>query len=95
MAMLQEISGMESFIRRKVELKRKTHEQISEALQQDHPGTNGLSSQSVRHFCDAHNIFSTSRLSQVEYSRVVSTAVSRVLQCAPIPYRFSNKPQQE
>ena len=91
MAKLEEISGMESFIRRKVELERKTHDQISEELQQDYPGTKGLSSRSIRRFCDAHNIHSTSRLSQAELSRVVSTAVSQVLQSAPIPYRFSKK----
>ena len=50
MATLEEISGMETFIRRKVELERKTHEQISEALLQDYPGTKGLSSRSVRRF---------------------------------------------
>lgn len=34
MATLEEISGIEGFIRRRVELERKTHEQISEAVKQ-------------------------------------------------------------
>ena len=80
MATLEEISGIEGFIRRRVELERKTHEQISEAVQQLYPGTKGLSSRSVRRFCNNHNIHATSRLSPPELSRVVSTAVSQVLQ---------------
>lgn len=80
MAALEEISGIEGFIRRRVEFKRETHEQISEALQQLYPGTKGLSSRSVRRFCNNHNIHATSRLSPPELSRVVSTAVSQVLQ---------------
>ena len=38
------------------------------------------SSRSVRRFCNNHNIHATSRLSPPELSRVVSTAVSQVLQ---------------
>ena len=56
MATLKQISGFESYIRQRVELKYKTHDQISEALEQEYPRTKGLSSWSVRCFCDMHNI---------------------------------------
>ena len=42
MATLEEISGIEGFIHQRVELERKTHEQISEAVQQLYPRTKGL-----------------------------------------------------
>ena len=78
MATLKGMAGVESYIRERIEVDHETHEQVSQALQQQYPGTTGLSSRSIRRYCCDNNIHATSRFSWSELSRVVGTAVSQV-----------------
>ena len=78
MATLKGMAGVESYIRERIEVDHETHEQVSQALQQQYPGTTGLSSRNIRRYCCDNNIHATSRFSWSELSRVVGTAVSQV-----------------
>lgn len=55
-----------------------THQQISVELQQLYPGCPGLSTRSVRRFCENNNIHRSSRLSASEVDAVVEQAVHQV-----------------
>ncbi len=70
--------GIEGYIREMVVVKKMTHENISDSIQQQYPGVRGLSSRSVRRFCHEHGIHSTSRLPQSDLIRVISSAVAQV-----------------
>ena len=55
--------------------RRKTHKQISDESKCLYPG---LSAQSVRRFCDSHNVHSSSMLSNADLDRVVSSSIAKV-----------------
>lgn len=78
MTALEQIPGIDGYIRGMVESGHKTHEEISKILQDQYPAMRGLSSRSVKRYCHTHNIHATSRLSKPELTRVVATAVSQV-----------------
>ena len=78
MAALERIDGIKSFIYENIVVERKSYKEVSEALQQRYPGLKGLSDRSVRRFCRQHGIHATSRLSQTELARVISSAVCQV-----------------
>ena len=78
MATLEGITDMENTIRKMVEVDRKSYQQISEELKIEFPGMRGLSARSVQRFCVSKNIHVTSRLSPLELSEVVTSAIGRV-----------------
>ena len=79
MTALEQIAGIEGYIRGMVASGQKTHEDISRILRDQYPATQGLSTRSVRRYCHIHDIHATSRLSKPELTRVVATAVSQVI----------------
>ena len=78
MASLEELPGIELFIRQRVEEQWKTHQEVSDELMLHHPGVRGLSRMSVQHFCCQHNIHKTSRLDDRTLDRAVALNVMRV-----------------
>lgn len=79
MAIVESIPGISDLLQLKVVEERKTHECISQELKALYPGTSGLSSRSIRRFCERHNIHATSRLIDSELDRVVSSSNGKVL----------------
>ena len=78
MATLATLPGIHSLILKRVVEERKGHQQISEELKALYPGVRGLSARSVRRFCDEQHIHTTSRLSDEDLDRVVSSSVAKV-----------------
>ena len=78
MAAVEAIPGIESFVRSRIVHERKTHQQVSDELIRSNPGMKGLSTRSVRRFCEKFGIHASSRLSNSELDRVVSSSVSKV-----------------
>lgn len=78
MATVEAIPGIESFVRSRIVHERKTHQQVSDELIRSNPGMKGLSTRSVRRFCEKFGIHASSRLSNSELDRVVSSSVSKV-----------------
>ena len=78
MATLEGLSGIELFIREKVEGQWKTHEEVSDELMLLHPSVRGFSRMSVRRFCSEHGIHKTSRLDDHYLDQVVALNVMRV-----------------
>ena len=72
MATLESMNAVE-FVRRMVEVEKKTHKEISIILKQVHPDVVGLSERTVRRFCARNNIHSRNRnLSREDLDAVVS-----------------------
>ena len=72
-------SGAQALIRRLIVEERKTHSEVSLELQRQYPAIlRGLSKRSVRRFCDAHNIHSTSRINDADLDHSVTLCVARV-----------------
>ena len=79
MATLEEFTGIEDFIRRRIVEDRVSHKRLSEELMSMYPHIKrGLSQMSVRQFCDADNIHGTSRLTDAELDTAVSGCVRKV-----------------
>ena len=78
MATLEELPGIEPFIRERIERQRKTHQEVSDELLLRHPSVRGLSRMSVRRFCSNHNIHKTLRLDDHSLDRAVALNVMRV-----------------
>ena len=74
MAALEEIEGIQEFLKERID-KKWTYEKISEELRRKFPY---LSERSVRRFCATNDIQKTSRLSEDELTRVVSSNISKV-----------------
>ena len=66
---MEMIPNVQSLISKKVTEERKTHKEISDELKQIYPGVSGLSSRSVRRFCNAHDIHSMSLLTDPDLDR--------------------------
>ena len=78
MALLDTIPGVEDFIRNRIE-QGATHKVLSDELKALYPLiSRGLSSRSIRRFCEAHDIHSSSRLSDVQLDTVVRTSIHKV-----------------
>lgn len=79
MAGLEELPGIEAFMREKIVVERKSHKDISRELQLLHPGMlSGLSSMSVRRYCSRHGIHKTSGLDDRTLDHLVEENVARV-----------------
>ena len=78
MATLEGLSGIELFIREKVEGQRKTYQEVSDELVLLHPSVRSLSRMSVRRFCSEHGIHKTSSLDDHSLGRAVALNVMRV-----------------
>jgi len=78
MATLEGLSGIELFIREKVEGQRKTYQEVSDELVLLHPSVRSLSRMHVRRFCSEHGIHKTSRLDDHSLGRAVALNVMRV-----------------
>ena len=77
MALLDTIPGVD-FIRDKIE-QGATHKALGDELKALYPLiSRGLSYRSVRRFCEAHDIHSSSRLSDVQLDTVVKTSIHKV-----------------
>ena len=80
MASLEAIPGIVGIIQKKVIQERKTFLAVSEELKQTYSTmTRGLSARSIRRFCKVHSIHVSSRLSDTQLDRVVSSSVAKVL----------------
>lgn len=76
---MNSIPGIQQLVRQKVVVERKSFEVVSQELKQAYPNiTRGLSSRSVRRFCNLNGIHTTSRLSDENLDRVVASSVSMV-----------------
>lgn len=73
-----ELLSVGDLISRGVIERRKTHKQISDELKCLFPGVRGLSTRSVRRYCESHNIHSLSMLSNFDLDRVVSSSIAKV-----------------
>ena len=77
MAALESIAGIVGIIKAKIMQERKTYAAVSEELKQTYPTvTRGFS---ARRFCKVHDIHVSSRLSDMELDRVVSSSVAKVI----------------
>ncbi len=75
---MESLSGIEMLIREKVEVYRKTHEEVSYDLKRLYPSVRGLSAMSVRRFCNRHCIHKTARLDVYSIDRIVSVNIMKV-----------------
>ena len=75
---MESIPDVVSVVARKVHDEHKTHSQISDELKQQFPGVRGLSSRSVRRFCDVHDIRRSSKLTATDLDRVVASSIAMV-----------------
>ena len=75
---LENIPGIEMFIREKIEVCRKTHKDISDEIKQLYPSLRGLSAMSIRCFCNCHDIHKTARLDASSLDRIVSINIMKV-----------------
>ena len=79
MAVLETIPGIEEYIRKRVVEDRATHKVVSEELNLLFPWVSrGLSSRSIRRFCEAHNFHATSRLADTQLDMVVRSRIHKV-----------------
>lgn len=87
MAVLEAIPGVEDYIRKRVVEDRATHKVVSEELKLIYPWiSRGLSSRSIRRFCEAHDFHATSRLADTQLNVVVRSSIHNVsLQVAEPP----------
>ena len=76
---LESIHGVESPLRKKVEVERKSYEIISAELKNEYPRIPlGLSARTIRRFCNDWGIHATSRLTASQLDRVVSSSITKV-----------------
>ena len=76
---MNSIPGIEQLVRLKVVTERKSHRIVSQELKDAYPNlARGLSERSVRRFCSLNRIHVTSRLTDTNLDRVVSSSVSMV-----------------
>ena len=76
---MNSIPGIEQLLRQKVVIERKSFRVVSQELKEAYPNfTRGLSSRSVRRFCNRIGIHGTSRLTDANLDRVVASSVSMV-----------------
>ena len=74
---MEEVASVE-FVKHLALVRKLSHKEISDELQQRNPGMRGLSEMSVRRFCHLHNIHCTMPMSEEELDHAVFTAVSQV-----------------
>ena len=88
MAVLETIPGAEDYVRKRIVEDRATHQVVSEELKLLHPWiSRGLSSRSIRRFCEAHDFHATSRLVDSQLDMVVKTSIHKVsLAWLPLNY---------
>ena len=80
MASMEAIPGIVGIIQEKVVQERKTFVAVSKELKQTYSTvTCGLSTRSIRRFCKVHSIHVSSRLSDTQLDRVISSSVAKVL----------------
>ena len=75
---MDEIQGIEVFVRDLIEHRRKSHYQVSAELQQMYTDVQGLSEMSVRHYCRKHGIYKTARVDDATLDQLISTNIARV-----------------
>ena len=78
MAALGLIDGIETFIRQRIVVERRSYEYVSEELRQAHPTAIGISARSIRRFCADHDIHGTSRLSDNHLDEIVAASIGKV-----------------
>ena len=79
MATLEEIAGIEDFIRKRIVEDRVTHQRLSQELKLKYPYIRrGLSQMSIRRFCEAHDIHASSRITDSELDAAVRRCISKV-----------------
>ena len=79
MALLNSIPGIDQILHQKVVVERKSYQVVSLELREAYPRiSRGLSSRSVRRYCSENGIHGTSRLTDTELDRLVSSSVSMV-----------------
>ena len=77
MAALEELEDMKAVIEEKLS-QGLTYVDISRQIQEQYPNVKGFSIRSIERFCASHGLHKTSRLSQHELQKVVTTAVHQV-----------------
>ena len=79
MAILETIPGADDYIRKRIVEDKTTHQVVSEELKLMHPEiSRGLSSRSIRRYCEAHDYHATSRLTDSHLDMVVKTSIHKV-----------------
>ena len=81
MAVLETIPGVEDYIWKRIIEDRATYQVVSEELKLQHPWiSRGLSSRSIRRFCEAHahDFHAMSRLADNQLDMVVKTSIHKV-----------------
>ena len=73
-----ELSQHEDYVRRRIEVDRVTHKQLSEELCASFPGVRGFSVRSIECFCSERSIHKTSRLTDSQVHHLVKKAVAKV-----------------
>lgn len=73
MAGLSSLSGIEEWLSNKIVVERRSYECVSRELQQLYPNLRGLSSRTVRRFCNGRGIRATSQLTDSQLDRVVAS----------------------
>ena len=73
-----ELSQHEDYVRRRIEVDRVTHKQLSEELCASFPGVRGFSVRSIECFCSERSIHKTSRLNDSQVHHLVKKAVAKV-----------------
>ena len=68
----------EDFVRKKIEMEKCTHKQLSDELQTAFPGKRGFSVRSVKRFCNEKSVRKTCNINDQELDEVVSSAVLQV-----------------
>ena len=77
MALLETIPGVEDYIRKHIIEDRATQQVVDEELKLQHPWiSRGLSSRSIRRFCEVHDFYATSRLADNQFDMMVKTSTS-------------------
>ena len=76
---VQSIPGIEAILRQKVVEERKSYKEISVELRREYTHLiRGLSARSIRRYCHEKDIHPSSRLTESQLDRVVSSSVAKV-----------------
>ena len=78
MATMESISGIEDWLVQKIISEQQSYEHVSKELQEIYPNLRGLSSRSIRRFCENNGIHATSRLTDSQLDRVVASSAFKV-----------------
>ena len=79
MAVMATIPGIEDYVRKRIVEDRATHKVVSEELKRMYPSVSrGLSSRSIRRFCETRDIHASSRLSDTQLDIVMRTNIHKV-----------------